>query len=471
MSGSSFVHKAEYRARNAKGDYVWLEVRGRTVVDQDGHPKIFAGMMTRLDTRTKYDPLTQLKTMSEFSTYDFTNKNGTILLLGLDKFRSIINTYGYSFGDTVLRQFAHRMADTIGADHHIYRMEGDEFLIVSPGANKEQTTELFHMLHQCSTDLGENDIAATVGFSAGCVVYPEDGTTREVLLRNLEHSLEFAKLHDYGNIVFFSQRIAEVHAHRMAQRTLILQSIQNGFENFQLYYQPLVSTDDHRIIGCEALLRWIDAQGNMIPTDQLIRQLESERGINIVGQWVADHAMAQAKVWQDRFGSLMLGFNASYLQFRRRDFVPFLIQMAQKHQVDPHFIVIELTESCAVEQVKHLADSFQTLQAAGFRISLDDFGIGYSTLLSLRNLPVDSVKVDHTFVRSLTPDNTTDLAIVRSVTSLAHELGLRVALEGVETKEVLDLISPFAADYYQGYYFAKPMPPQELERLLEQGHI
>lgn len=471
MSGAEHLHKMEYRARNAQGEYVWLECRGRTVLDQDGHPKIFAGMMTRLDARNKYDPLTRLKTMSEFSQYDFSGKRGTILLLGLDKFRSVVNTFGYSFGDVVLSQFAKRTVDYLGTARNVFRMEGDEFLIISPDATKEQTQQLFHDLRRLTVDLGNEDHSVTLGFSAGCVVYPDDGTTRETLLRNLEHSLEFAKLNDRGALVCFSQRIAERHNASMAQHTLITQAIQNGFKNFTLYYQPLVTTTDHRIVGCEALLRWTDPNGTTIPTDELIQHLESDRSINMVGQWVADQAMAQAKVWQDRYGDLALGFNVSYLQFRYRDFASTLIQMAQAHQVDPQLISIELTESCAVDKVSALAESFHRLRAHGFRISLDDFGIGYSTLLTLRDLPVDSVKIDHTFVCELTPENTTDLAIVNSVTSLAHQLGLKVVLEGVENKQVLDLVTPFSVDFYQGFYLAKPMPAEEFEAMLRKERL
>ena len=466
MSGAEHLHKLEYRARNAQGDYVWLECRGRTVVDQDGHPKIFAGMMTRLDARNRYDPLTRLKTMSEFNQYDFTGKSGTILLLGLDKFRSVINTYGYGFGDTVLSQFARRMVDYLGTGRNVFRMEGDEFLVVSPGASREETQQLFHDLRRLAVDLGDENQSVTQGFSAGCVVYPDDGTSRETLLRNLEHSLEFAKQVNPGALVFFSQRIAERHSAGMAQHTLIVQAIQNGFNNFTLYYQPLVSITDHRIVGCEALLRWTDPNGTTIPTDELVRHLESDRSINMVGQWVANQAMAQAKIWQERYGELALGFNVSYLQFRYHDFASVLIQMAQTHQVNPRQISIELTESCAVDQFAPLAENFHRLRSHGFRISLDDFGLGYSTLLTLRDLPVDSVKIDHTFVCKLTPENKMDLAIVNSVTALAHQLGLKVVLEGVENQQVLDLVAPFAADFYQGYYFARPMPAEEFEAML-----
>lgn len=469
MSGKLMIHRAEYRARNTRGDYVWLQCRGRTLLDPGGNPRIFAGMLTRLDARNKYDPLTRLKTINEFNLYDFSQGSGTIMLLGLDKFRSVVNTYGYGFGDTVLQQLAQRTTDSFGANHDIYRMEGDEFLIISPDSTPEQANTLFRQLRQQAVDLGDEDTTVTLGFSAGCVAYPQDGTTRETLLRNLEHSLQFAKQTNQGGLCFFSQEIALLHDRQMEQRSLITQSIQNDLKHFSIHYQPLVSTDDHRIIGCEALLRWSDPGGTSIPTDAMINLLESDRGINIVGKWVANAVMAQASVWHQRYGDLMVGFNTSYLQFRTPHFAETLIQLAQMNQVDPNYIVIELTESCAVEQVSELAASFRRLREFGFNISLDDFGIGYSTLLSLRELPVDSVKVDHTFVCNLTSANTTDLAIVRSVTTLAHDLGLRVVLEGVENETVLELIAPFQATYYQGYYFAKPMPPEEFEKLMEQG--
>lgn len=183
-----------------------------------------------------------------------------------------------------------------------------------------------------------------------------------------------------------------------------------------------------------------------------------------MGRFIVDQVFQKARKWQKDFPGLMVGFNVSYLQFKDSGFVDYLIQKANDYQLNPGFLCIELTESSKVDDFNTLAGCFEKLRSFGFCISLDDFGIAYSTLLLIRNLPVDSVKIDHSFTLHLTPDNTMDLAIVECVVNLCRKLQINIVVEGVETGEILDITSKFPVSLLQGYFFDRPMPADEFEK-------
>ncbi|RGZ00961.1 GGDEF and EAL domain-containing protein [Clostridium sp. AM58-1XD] len=464
FSGKTHHHKCEYRAMNRYGEYVWLECRGTLIYNPEGKPKLFAGIMTRLDAKNKYDPLTNLMTIYEFNNHDFSNESGSLLLIDLDHFREIINKFGYSFGDTVLYNFSRKLETICSPDQYVYRLEGDEFIILLPGGTRESTRQLFTVIQHLAANLnGPDGQPVHLGISGGAVLYPENGGKRDVLLGCLEHSLEHAKHNARGNVVFFSQKIAESHNHIIQLQQALRKSILNHFEGFQLYYQPLVGTPQHKVTSCEALLRWSDPALPSVAIGDIIKLLEFSGEICAVGRWIVDEVFKKAQKWQKDFPGLMVGFNVSYLQFKDPEFVDDLIQKAKEYRINPNFVCIELTESSNVDDFDTLAGCFKKLRSFGFCISLDDFGIAYSTLLLIRNLPVDSVKIDHSFILHLTKDNAVDLAIIESIVNLCRKLDIRVVVEGVENAEILDITKRYPFSLLQGYYFDRPMPADEFE--------
>ncbi|MFR0980997.1 MAG: EAL domain-containing protein, partial [Holdemania filiformis] len=199
---------------------------------------------------------------------------------------------------------------------------------------------------------------------------------------------------------------------------------------------------------------------------EMIRLLENTGEILPVGRWIVREVFAQARVWQQKSPDFITGFNVSYLQFKDSGFSDFLIAEAKRLKINPRQIAIELTESCQVEDFDGLAREFARLRAFGFNLSLDDFGIAYSTLLLIRNLPADSVKIDQSFIRDLTEQNQVDLAIIESVVSLCRKLNIRLVAEGVENARILKLLEAYPITLYQGFHFAKPMPASQLEPLI-----
>lgn len=467
FSGKSARHHCEYRVLNKYGDYVWVECRGSMICDERGNATVFAGMMTRLDARNKYDPLTNLRTIYEFNNYDFSQGRGVVLLVGMDRFREVINNYGYSFGDMVLTQFCRRMQEVCKEDMSVYRLEGDEFVVIHPFGDRESAQRLFYELRRQAFDLGSKELQmVNLSISGGAVFYPEQGLKREVLLSNLEHSMEHAKGHRRGELVFFSQSIATKHNRTIRIKNALTESIREGFQGFELYFQPMVDTKERKVICCEALLRWHSDEIRDVGAAEAVKLLEASGEINVVGRWVAEQVFKKARKWQQEYEGFTVGFNASYVQFKDDSFSGWLIQKAEEYGADPSLISIELTESSKVENFENLAKHFQKLRDFGFKISLDDFGIAYSTLLLIRNLPADSVKIDHSFTLNLTKDNVVDLAIVESVVSLCRKLKIDVVAEGIETKEILEIMNQYPVSLLQGYYFAKPVPEQSFEDMI-----
>lgn len=467
FSGRQQKHKCEYRAMNRYGDYVWLECRGTMVCDGAHRPKIFAGMMTRLDARNKYDPLTNLKTFYEFNNLDFSSDSGTVLLIGIDNFRGVINNYGYSFGDVILQEFCERLQDYCEERRHLYRLEGDEFIIVSPRETRAGTEALFADIQKLGTGLGQRrSQLINIEVSGGAVFYPQDGERREILITNMEHSLEHAKKYERGKMVFYSKEIADYHNRKTMLMQAVDRCVRNNFEGFELYFQPIVNKSNFQVSSCEALLRWRTEEGIYGNIGEIIKILEQNGKINEVGRWVAEGAFRQAKMWQREYGLFRVGFNVSYLQFKDSSFVDYLINKAKQYQINPALISIELTESSKVDDFTYLAKCFDQLRGFGFKISLDDFGIAYSTLLLLKSLPADSIKIDHSFVRGLSRENTVDLAIIESVVSLCRKLKINVVVEGVESAEILDIMNEVPVNYLQGYYFERPIPVRQFEQII-----
>lgn len=205
FSGASSRHSRQYRAKNKYGDYVWLECKADVISDEEGKPLVFAGLMTRLDNQNKYDPLTHLLTSYEMQKYDFSNGSGAILLLGINSFRKINNTNGFLYGNKVLVALSECLTNLAGKEDRVYRLQGDEFIVLSPNGSKEELSQLFEQANEFCTNIRG---LKSFSISAGLVSYPEDGNDFNTLMRNLEHSLEYAKDQKQGWIAEFSEKIS-----------------------------------------------------------------------------------------------------------------------------------------------------------------------------------------------------------------------------------------------------------------------
>ncbi len=470
FSGTRKYHNCQYRARNASGVYVWVECKGSVIRDEEGNPIIFAGLMTRIDGQSKYDSLTGLLTTHEMHYFDFASQSGIALLIGIDGFRKIISNYGYNTGDEILIKFSRDISELCKPGWKVLRFSGDEFLVIAFASDVQEVKDFYEEICQ-KTDIINLEDGRRVGIpvSAGGVLFPQDADTREVLINKLEHSLEYAKNNQRGNLVFFSEEIARKHERGLVLREDLKQCIKNDFKGFELFFQPFVIPDAGTIAGCECLLRW---KGERIKDSypmEFIKVLEDYGDINEVGFWVMEQAIRQQAAWRERYGELRISFNVSYQQFLDDTFEERAISYVKKYGANPNYIIIELTESCQVEAPKELAAIFGRLRKQGFKIALDDFGTAYASMEMLKWLPVDYIKVEHSFIRELAqPGHDIDYVIVDSLLEMCRRLGYDSIIEGVENSKVADIVGELDATLLQGYHYSHPICQKDFEKMLDE---
>lgn len=473
FSGTKKYHDCQYRARNAAGGYVWVECKGSVIWDEEGTPIIFAGLMTRIDGQSKYDSLTGLLTTHETRYLDFASQQGIALLIGMDGFRKTISNYGYNTGDEILIKFSREISDLCKTGWKVLRFSGDEFLIIAFASGAQEVKDFYEEIRR-KTDVVilEDGRKVGISISAGGVHFPQDADTREVLINKLEHSLEYAKNNQRGHLVFFSEEIARKHERGLVLREDLKQCMKNDFKGFELYFQPFIDPGASRIAGCECLLRW---KGERIKDSypmEFIKVLEDYGDIHEVGFWVMERAIRQQAVWRDLYGELRISFNVSYQQFLDDTFEERAISYVKKYGANPNYIIIELTESCQVEHPKELAAMFRRLRAQGFKIALDDFGTAYASMEMLKWLPVDYIKVEHSFVSELAqPGHDIDYVIVDSLLEMCTRLGYDSIIEGVEDSKVADIVGELNATLLQGYHYSHPICRKEFEKMLDEDQL
>lgn len=470
FSGKKKYHNCQYRARNASGSYVWVECKGSVIRDAKGNPIIFAGLMTRIDGQSKYDSLTGLLTTWEMHYFDFASRSGIALLIGMDGFRKIISSYGYNNGDEILIKYSRDICDLCKPGWKVLRFSGDEFLVIAFEAGMREVTDFYERLcREKDVVTLEDGRKIGISVSAGALLFPRDADTREVLINKLEHSLEYAKNNRRGSMVFFSEEIARVHERGLILREDLKQCIKNGFKGFELFFQPFIDPDTGAVAGCECLLRW---KGEKIKDSypmEFVKVLENYGDIHEVGFWVMEQAIRQQAEWRASYGELNISFNVSYQQLIDDSFEERAIACAEKYGTNPNYIIIELTESCQVEAPKELAATFGRLRDYGFKIALDDFGTAYASMEMLKWLPVDYIKVEHSFIRELAkPGHDIDYVIVDSLLEMCRRLGYNSIIEGVEDSKVADIVGDLNATLLQGYHYSHPICRKDFEKLLDE---
>jgi len=474
FSGRQETHCCQYRAMNRFGKYVWLECKGSMKRDENGELSVFAGIITRLDVKNKYDTLTGLLTKYDFYDTDLSDGKGVVMLIGIDRFRSIINTYGYHYGDELLTTMGKYLNSLCTGCKRAYRFNGDEFIILLPNMDKEGAMKLFESVRDnCRSIETRDGKRIALSLSAGAVIYGESDYDRDEVVNHLELALSFVKKSNRGNVAFYCDEIEKRQARALMLKEDLNNSIVNGFKGFELFFQPLVDAKGTGILGCEALLRWKGERIQNAGPMEFIPILEEDSSINAVGRWVMRESVKQQREWQDIYKNFKVNFNVSYQQFLEDGYVEDLIKTVEEYGVDPDNLVLELTESCNVESPEDLAMIFEKIRSYGFHIALDDFGTGYASMELLKKLPADEIKIEHSFVRELGNGeiHKIDFAIIESLLYLCRKVNNSVVVEGVENKAVDEIIRKMDADYLQGYYYSKPVCKTDFEEMLKKNHM
>lgn len=469
FSGESDVLYLPYRIKSKNGKYIWAESSGTVQRDEKGNPLIFAGFLSRMDGQASFDTLTGLTTNHEFYRYDFSTESGTVILFGIDGFRSILTIYGVTAGDELISELGRHISHILPSSASAFRMTGDEFAIVLPGSREDETEKLFNELNEfaslLSTRSGRNIPLTLTG---GGVEFDFSEYTRDEIIDRLEITLAKAKAGNRGKLTFFTEALLEERNRKSLVRRELKSSIRHKYEGFRLFYQPWVDANTKRVVGCETLLRWSGKTIKDSYPGEFIPILEEEGDIVPVGYFILEEAIKQQGIWKETYGNLRVSINVSYCQFLEPDFVDRLKKYLETYKVEPEYIVLELTESSSVANAGVLADIFSQIRALGCQIALDDLGTAYSSMDLLNRLPVDIAKIECSFVRHLAETNKeSDRAMVEGMLFLFRKLGFSSVVEGVENEQVDGIIREMDCDLLQGYYYSRPVPETEFRELLE----
>jgi diguanylate cyclase (GGDEF)-like protein len=394
-----------------------------------------------------------------------------VLFLSLDRFKKVHETLGHAIGDRLLQKVAERLRSSAHKGETVARFEGDEFALLLTqigGTEGEHVIEVIFQITESlelpfTIDEHELFITASIGIS----LYPDDGTDASTLFKNADAALYRAKEQGGNNYQFYT---ADMNA-KAVKRLTLENSLRRALERneFEVYYQPVLDVNTKKIVGMEALLRWHHPDLGLVQPVEFIPLAEDTGMIVPIGEWVLRTACAQSKSWQDAgFAPLALAVNLSARQFQQQNLAEVVARILQETGFDAHNLELELTESSIMKNAEYAVKALGELKAMGVKLAIDDFGTGYSSLGYLKRLPIDTLKIDRSFVCDVTTDSD-DAALVMAIITLAHNLRLKVIAEGVDSEEQLSFLHLLRCDEWQGYLFSKPLPVEAFEGLLSQG--
>lgn len=388
-----------------------------------------------------------------------------MLLIDLDDFKDINDTFGHDCGDEVLQQVAERCLTLLRENDLACRLGGDEFAIcLAGGLEADTVTDICErLLQRMRQGVAVQGHSVRLTASIGISLFPNDAQNIETLIRYADLAMYKAKSSGRSQYCLFTPALQE----EVERRFHLGIELQTAIERGELYllYQPLWKIRERRLVGVEALLRWKHPSMGNIPPDVFIPIAEQSGLINRLGDWVLDTACAQLRAWRDNgLGGMTLAVNISAAQFRQPDFVDRLCALLARHGVPASDIELELTESLLAEDSDTFRDALRQLGEHGLHMAIDDFGTGYSSLSYLRRLPVRTIKVDRSFVEDL-PDSNDAATITTAIIAMAHAMGCQVVAEGVETEAQLTFLAGAGCEVAQGYLLARPLPAEQIAPL------
>ncbi len=458
----------------------WLSIS--VIRDAKGNPVNYVGFISDITDRKKaearveflafHDSLTGLPNRAQARNHfnkakAYADRSGAkvaLLFLDLDNFKTINDSLGHDMGDVLLEKVAHALKSNIRHTDTIFRYGGDEFLIqLSDVHSGDDITAIAEKIigHVVGPfNVGGNELSTTC--SIGISLYPDDGKDFDSLLKRSDTAMYKAKGSGRNAFRFYTDRM-NLEA---VEHLKLMNSLRCALEKneFTLHYQPQLDIRTGRVIGAEALIRWNHPELGMVPPSRFIPIAEESGVIVQIGEWVLQEACSAAMHWPD----MVMAVNLSAIQINRPHFVDMVFDVVERSGLDPARLELELTESALFSGEGAAQEAIRQLKKVGIRFSIDDFGTGYSSLAYLRQLHVEKLKIDRSFIQELSekPDDT---AIVAAIIQMAKGLGLKTIAEGVEDATVLAVLKKLRCDEFQGFYFSKPLPEHEFDALLTAG--
>ena len=396
-----------------------------------------------------------------------------VVFIDLDHFKFINDSLGHTQGDKLLAIIAERLASIVREGDTVARLGGDEFVLVLNDQNKEDVIfrAMQRVLNKVSEPMTIDGQELYITCSAGVSLYPADAPDVETLLKNADVAMYRAKEHGRNNFQFYTPEMNDLANERLALEHSLRRALERN--ELLLHYQPKVNLETGMIVGAEALLRWQHPEWGLIAPERFIPIAEETGLIVQIGAWVIRTACNQARLWQDAgLPPVVMSVNLSARQFRQESFVKVVTQILHETGLKPEQLEMELTESMLMHNANAAISILAGLKSIGVRLSLDDFGTGYSSLSYLSRLPIDTLKIDRSFVQHIGDQDECDNGILaQAIISLGHSLNLTVIAEGVETGEQLKFLKAHQCDEVQGFYFCKPTVAGEFAKMLAESLV
>ncbi len=470
FNGEKSRHEMEYRAMNKEGNYVICTCNGVVLKGGNGKPDLFAGTLINHGIMDNIDPNTGLYNIYQFldDVRALLEENGKagVMKVGFNHFSEINDIYGYSIGNNILKQFAEKTGALLKGEGKVYRMDGSKFALIIKGMTKEGASELYHKMQE----LAKNDIVLAEGnvslsISGGFAYIDKDSGCGQSVLASVSYALARSKEEKHGELVFFENEVGQNGKKKLEMMNAIRQSVVKGCNGFYLCYQPLVREGDSKTIGMEALLRWHQDMYGEVSPGLFIPWLENDSCFFDLGNWILEKALNDGKKILEHYPDFIINVNVSYAQLERSGFRNAVMSILEKTGFPPENLCIELTERCRNLNTDFLRKELNFFRSKGIKIALDDFGTGTSSFKLLKELPIDILKVDQTFIANIQA-NKVDQTIVESVIECSSKLGIKICIEGVETKQISDFVDKYKADTRQGYFYSRPVTIDKFVDLL-----
>lgn len=442
--------------------FIYRDVTKHTQAEQRARYLEFYDQLTGLPNLMMFSE----KIIEEIERSAARRRSFAVMCLGINRFKDVNGQYGTTFGDLVLKQIGSRLNSNFRGDDFVSRMMGDKFLILfSDMKSKDDVIAIVQKtMNSFKTPFWVDNRDVAISVSIGISVYPNDGIQKDELIKNSETALFLCKEKRDCSYALFNKHQNEDLIKRIQIEKDIFQAISN--KTFTVYYQPKVDLNGS-LLGAEALIRWFHHDKGMIPPGQFIPISERNRSIIEIGKIVIEKTYSQIRTWIDSgIQPVEISINVAPMQFTDKGFIDYIDEMQGLYNIGPEYIEFEITETGIMENENKAVQLMDELIKRGYSISIDDFGTGYSSLNKLKDYPVNTLKIDKSFIDPL-PENESSSNIVKTIIELAHFLDYRVVAEGVENTEQLDLLEHFQCDMIQGYLFHKPMPAGNFVKLMK----
>ncbi|ASJ52209.1 PAS domain S-box protein [Brevibacillus formosus] len=477
-------YMVECRINTQRNDVIWTESTINPIMDEEGNVTKLLLVTRDVTDRKQYeetihhlayhDALTDLpnrrmyvqqltKEMMQAKRFQ---SNLAVLFLDLDRFKDVNDSFGHDVGDMLLIEAAKRLQACLKPGDVVARLGGDEFTIMQNQLQdrSEATALAEQIMYQLQRPFELEGHISNISCSIGIALYPQDGDNPEDLLKRADMALYTVKSRGKNGYDFFDPTMETKSLERILMENEMRKAIEQ--EQFQIYYQPKIDIATSAMTGMEALVRWVHPELGIIPPNRFIPIAEETGMILALGEWILKQACKQNKIWHDQGYTLKVSVNLSARQIYQKDLVEMIKDILQESNLSPNWLELEITESIFVKMEEATA-VLQQIRDIGIQISIDDFGTGYSSFSYIKSLPVDTIKIDASFIRDI-HHNQESQAIVKAIVTIAQSLNMNVIAEGIELHDQVAALKENGCDHGQGYLFSKPLPTDDFDQFLRQ---